>query len=319
MLARALLGLALIAAAPGVSAAEWVTLGTGGGPLTRLQRAQPANALVVDGAVYLFDTGDGVQRQLAAAGLQAAKVKAIFLSHHHYDHNGGLGPLLVSRWLFNTYSPLPVVGPPGTVAMVAGLAAAFRATELAPITIGGPPKPAIGATAAPKDLPADLAAPALVYSDDKVRVFAVANDHYHFAPGSEEARQARSYAYRVDANGRSVVYTGDTGPSKRVEALAAGADLLVSEVIDLAAMRDVLSRAADLPKAALGPMMAHMEQDHLTPAEVGKLATAAKVKAVVLTHIAPGLDDQVDPAALKAGVAAHFRGSVEVADDLDRF
>src|SRR5690242_2257411 len=47
--------------------AQFVTLGTAGGPLTRVKRSEPANAIVVGDAIYLFDTGDGVQRQLAAA------------------------------------------------------------------------------------------------------------------------------------------------------------------------------------------------------------------------------------------------------------
>ena len=75
----------------------WITLGTGGGPLTRIKRAEPANALVVNGAVYLFDTGDGAQRRLAEAALSIHAVRAVFISHHHIDHDGGLAPLLVTR------------------------------------------------------------------------------------------------------------------------------------------------------------------------------------------------------------------------------
>ncbi|MEO9132182.1 MAG: MBL fold metallo-hydrolase [Sphingomonas sp.] len=301
------------------SRAEWVTLGTGGGPLTRVKRSEPANALVVNGAVYLFDAGDGVQRQLVAAGLPVRQLRAVFVSHHHIDHVGGLAPLLVTRWLFNNRAPLPVIGPPGTNAMVVNIAAAYRATELAPITIGGPPMLTIAQTIAPQDMPATMDVPTLVYSDDNIRVLAITNDHYHFPPGSSEASAARSYSFRIEAGGRSFVYSGDTGPSAHLEELAKGADVLISEVIDMVAMKQVLDKATEIPLPAKAPMMAHMVQDHLTPTAIGILAERAGVKQVVLTHLGPGLDDETSTAGYVAGLADHFHGPVSVANDLDRF
>jgi ribonuclease BN (tRNA processing enzyme) len=303
---------------PAQPRAEFVTLGTGGGPIIRLRRSQPANALVIGDAVYLFDTGDGVQRQMRAAGLPVANLRAVFISHHHVDHNAGLGPLLAARWLFNSYRPLPVIGPLGTQAMIGRLAEAYRPVELAPITIGGPPKPAIASTIAARDLAPEMDQPFQVYADENVRVLAVTNAHYHFPPG-EAARFSRSYSYRIEAGGRSIVFTGDTGWSDNVVRLAEGADLLVSEVIDIAVMEAVLRRAPDLPAAALGPMLAHMAQDHLTPDQVGRLAAAAHVGRVVLTHLAPGNDAEPDTRGYVRGISAHYRGPVTVANDLDRF
>jgi ribonuclease BN (tRNA processing enzyme) len=309
---------ALASAQPAKEAA-FITLGTGGGPLIRLKRSEPANAVIINGAVYLFDAGDGAQRQLVAAGTTLRQLRAVFISHHHIDHNGGLAPLLVTRWLFNNHTPLPVIGPPGTLAMTNGVASGYRATELAPITIGGPPKPAIATSIDARDLAPAMDEPTLVYNDDNIRVLAVTNDHYHFAPGSPEAAMARSYSFRIEAGGRSFVYTGDTGPSPNLEKLAKGADVLVSEVIDMAAMKAVLDKATDIPAPARAPMMAHMVEDHLTPAQIGILAARAGVKRIVLTHLAPGLDDERSTSGYVAGLAAHYKGPVTVAHDLDRF
>jgi ribonuclease BN (tRNA processing enzyme) len=234
------------------------------------------------------------------------------------DHNGGLAPLLVTRWVLNGHAPLPIFGPPGTEAMVARLAEAYRPTELAPITIGGPAAPPIIATVEAKDMAADIETPQLVYQDNKIRVMAVVADHYHYAPGSPEARASRSYAYRIEAGGRVFVFTGDTGPSSRVEALAKGADILVTEVIDLAATERAL-RASDLPPGAIPGLLTHMEEDHLTPAQVGQLAARAEVKSVVLTHFAPGLDGERDLSGYTRGLGAYFKGPVKLARDLDRF
>jgi ribonuclease BN (tRNA processing enzyme) len=173
--------------APPGPKAQFVTLGTGGGPVTRVKRSEPANAIVVGDAVYLFDTGDGVQRQLAAANLSAGSVRAVFLSHHRIDHTGGLAPFLVTRWLIVSRDPLPVIGPPGTVSLVKGIAQAFHGVELAPITIGAAPMPPIFSSTKPEDLPERTPEPVNIYKDAHIRVSAITNDHYHFEPGSEEA------------------------------------------------------------------------------------------------------------------------------------
>jgi ribonuclease BN (tRNA processing enzyme) len=309
---------------PGAASAEpsssiWITLGTGGGPVVRVGRSEPANALVVGDAIYLFDVGNGVLRQMAAAKLKLQGLRAIFISHHHIDHNADLGVVLINRWLFDGYAPLPVIGPPGTASLAADLIKAYRATELAPISVGGPKKPPLTSTAAASDMPAELNEPQVVYQDKNIRVLAITNDHYHFPEGSEEQRFSRSYALRIEASDRTFLYTGDTGPSKNVERLARGADVLISEVIDIERMRSILRAAKDIPPAVLPGKLAHMQEDHLTPTEAGKLAAAAGVKELVLTHLVPGMDSETDLSGYTKDIATHFGGPVHLARDLDRF
>ena len=80
--------------APNPPATRVVTLGTQGGPLPSRNRAQPANAVVVNGAVYLVDAGNGVLRQLTLAGLDYRRVSQIFITHNHDDHNADWGTLM---------------------------------------------------------------------------------------------------------------------------------------------------------------------------------------------------------------------------------
>ena len=101
--------------------------------------------------------------------------------------------------------------------LVKAIAQAFHGAELAPITIGGPPMPTIVSSVKPEDLPSETPAPVEIYRDANVRVSAITNDHYHYAPGSESAQLARSYSFRIEAGGRVFVYTGDTGPSRNLE------------------------------------------------------------------------------------------------------
>jgi ribonuclease Z len=74
-----------------------IFLGTGD-PLND-ERAQTSLALPqADGTTILFDTSSGtiLLRQLRAAGIGLASIRHVFISHRHFDHVGGLAPLLVA-------------------------------------------------------------------------------------------------------------------------------------------------------------------------------------------------------------------------------
>ena len=71
----------------------------------------------------------------------------------------------------------------------------------------------------------------LVYQDDRVKVIAVENTHFHFPPGSRPDGKYRSYSYRFETPDRVVVFTGDTGPCDALTELAKNADVLVTEVM----------------------------------------------------------------------------------------
>ena len=302
-------------ASPG-PAPQFVTLGTGGGPVVQLERSQPANAVVVNGAVYLLDVGEGTQRQLMAAGLSLANVRAVFLSHHHLDHVGGLWPMMINRWINRYPAALPIVGPAGTNEMVAGLVGAAKPVERAPLAIGGGVTRSIGLTVAPREIADKIEQPLEIYRDENIRVLAIGVDHFHQADGSV-SEAARSYAFRVEAGGRSMVFSGDTGPSPSLEQLARNADLLVCEVMDRDAVAAVLARMKLTPgdRAAF---MRHIDLDHLTAEQVGSIASRAGVKSLVLTHFAPGRTDADDRKDIKRA-ATEYRGPIAAAHDGQRF
>lgn len=295
-----------------------VTLGTGGGPIVQTKRSQPANAIVAGGLVYLFDTGEGTQRALRAAELPLAKVRAVFLTHHHLDHVGGLGPIIVNRWILGLKQPLLIFGPPGTRELVAGLVAAAAPTERAPLRLGGGTSVPLSSTVVAADADAVVGdRPVEIYRDDRIRVLAIKLDHFHHADGSRDT-VAQSFGFRIETGGRSIVISGDTGPSAALEKLAQGADLLLSEVMDRPAIAAAVGKI-EMPPAARAGFLRHMDLDHLTPVQVGDIAARAGVKAVVLTHLVPGLDGEQDTSGYTAGLSRHFSGPVTVANDGDRF
>jgi ribonuclease BN (tRNA processing enzyme) len=114
---KTLLGASLLVAAWAGSAfaqTRLVTLGTQGGPLSSSTRSQPANALIVGDKVYVIDAGDGVLRQLYAAGIDLRKVRQIFITHDHDDHNAWLGLALGVQWDLGIW-PVDVYAPSAQV------------------------------------------------------------------------------------------------------------------------------------------------------------------------------------------------------------
>ena len=116
-----------------------------------------------------------------------------------------------------------------------------------------------------------------------------------------------------------MVFSGDTGPSEALAELAKNADVLIGEVIDLEATETWMSEVLQVPADLAGPAAFHMAEEHLVPEELGKLAAKAGVKAVLLTHVVPGLDGETDMGRYAAGVGKHFGGSVAIGQDLLEF
>ena len=298
--------------------ATFVTLGTNGGPVVHLDRSEPANAVVVGDAIYLFDTGEGTERQMLLAHLPVAKLRAIFISHHHIDHNAGLAPLLLSRWLLYNQSPLPIIGPPGTKDLLKGIAVGYHVSEVAKIATNGMIRPPIASTLAGVDIAAEMNKPQLIYSDENIRVLAITNAHYHFTQPAGEEPLARSYSFRIETAHRVFVYTGDTGPSPHVVTLAQDADVLVTESIDVERAAASVRRLTKTPAEFEGAMV-HMREDHMTPDEIGQMAEEAHVKQVVLTHLSGAIDGEKDFTGYIRGIDKYYHGPVHLANDADRW
>ncbi len=293
-------------------------LGTAGGPPLRKGRSEPASLLIVDGRPYLFDCGLGTVRQLLNADIRPESVRTLFITHNHPDHELDLSALIandvfVSGWLKG--QSWKIYGPSGTQqlgeAALHYADAAFGAFAREGLT-SSPDHSAFGFH--------DVADHGLIYQDDKIRVYAAENSHYALM-SKAGPNPPQSLSYRVETPDAVVVFTGDTGPSEALARLATNADVLVSEVIDLNAMRKLLaaSGTGSVQQGHLSALrLAHMEIEHLDIPEVGKLATAAHVGAVVLNHLGPEAD--LEPADVYVrGVSQGFAGPVVMGSDLALF
>jgi ribonuclease BN (tRNA processing enzyme) len=316
---RLLLSLCLLLQAAAAVAAQsttqqwtFVTLGTMAGPVANARRSQPANLLHNADQAILIDVGDGAAEQLAKVGVPLARIHDVLLSHLHFDHTGGLFALLGMRFQVAYPGNLTIYGPPGTRRLVDGLIAAMQ-----PAAEAGAGFPGQARRVPANGIQVVELTDGSQWMIGNVKVSAATNSHYSFVAGSDDDAHYQSLSFRFELPGRSIVYTGDTGPSTNVEKLARGADILFSEVIDPeAAMADLQRVNPSAPPALLAMVRQHFIEQHLTADNVGLLAAVAGVKQLVLTH--NGLGEGPTDRAI-AAIAAHFKGSIVVAKDLDSF
>ena len=273
-----------------------ILLGTAGGPTPKRTRAAPSQAVVIDGAIYLVDCGNGVGRQMALAGLSFADLQHIFLTHHHSDHAADLTTLPLLAWAANLEHTLTIHGPPPVRKSVrAGLrAAAFdirtRREDEA--------RPALDELIRIHQFRGD----GIVFRDERVTVTAARVDH----PPIREA-----YAYRFDTAERSIVISGDTAPSENLVRLARGADVLVHEVL----LRSPSEVAEWLGLPPDHPLVQHVVRSHTSYTEVGRVARDAGVGTLVLSHFVPG-DEPVNEASVLVAIREYFSGPVIFGTDL---
>jgi ribonuclease BN (tRNA processing enzyme) len=286
-----------------------ITLGTAGGPPPRAHQAQSSNLLTVNGTHYVIDAGDGVARRIAKAGINVRDIGTIFITHHHDDHTAGLGTLMSVAWDNQRTSPINVYGPPPTEALVKAAVQYYTISAEIRIADGGRSIP-IAQIFNGHDVGTGL-----IYQDANIKVTAAQNSHFDFHTGPASGRH-KSYSYRFEMSDRVIVFTGDTGASDALTELAKEADLLVTETSSfqerMRGMIDSGQWQAMTPAQQEG-ITRQATQGHMTTEIIGKIATRAKVKTVVLTH------RSATSTSLPDEVGKHFSGRVLIAKDLMEF
>jgi ribonuclease BN (tRNA processing enzyme) len=230
------------------------------------------------------------------AGLSLDRLKHVFLTHHHSDHTADYGNLLLLSWVSGLRASVGAWGPP-PLSNITRLFFEMNATDIETRIADEqriPLQPLVNVH--------EITEGGILLQDGGVTVSAARVNH---------PPMLHAFAYRIDAPDRSIVISGDTTVSDNLIDLARGADVLVHEAL----WPDAVDRiAARSPNAARlrESIMSH----HTTAEEAGRVAQAADVKLLVLSHLVPADDPEVTEQMWLDAARKHYRGPVLLGRDL---
>jgi phosphoribosyl 1,2-cyclic phosphodiesterase len=214
-----------------------------------------------DGEVLVLDAGTGMRPLGLALEAEGVRVVHVLLSHLHLDHLQGLG---FFRPLFEAGREVHIWGPASPVQSLAERIATYLSPPLFPVRLGDIP-----ATVTFHDAP-----------EQPVRIGTLD------VSASLVTHQGPTVGYRIEEDGRSVVYLPDHEPGLGVDVEAQPTDWLSG--YDLAHGADVLLHDAqygddEYPR--------HVGWGHSAIGHVVAFARKAAVEHLVLFHHDPGHTD----------------------------
>ena len=196
-----------------------VALGTG---MPNQSPSNVAAAFLVElgnGESFLFDLGTGATDRLAGLEADYSKLDKVFASHLHTDHVGDVAALWVGGWLNGRYTPLRVYGPSGSSPEL-GIKAHIdhiREAWAWDVTSRAGTLPNAGGEIVAYEF--DYSKTAVIYNENGVKITSF--PAIHIRDGS--------VSYRLDWNGLSFVFGGDSAPNKWFAKEAVNADVVVHE------------------------------------------------------------------------------------------
>src|SRR6201996_6202005 len=272
-----------------------IFLGNKGGPRVGISASNPANLVMVNDTPIVIDCGMGVSRQLVAAGVPIPSIKYIFISHHHSDHNLEYGNLFYNAWAAGLSTPIHSFGPKGIEAMTKAYWELNKFDVETRIEDEGRPDPR------PLLIAKDIADDGVVLQTADVKVTAFHTPH---PPITD------NFAYKFETPDGVIVFSSDTAYNPKLAEFAKGADVLVHEALFVPWVDKLVARVkngATLKK--------HLLDSHTAAEDVGRVADAAGVKLLVMSHLVPGDLDVTDEQWLGEAKKA-FKGRIIVARDL---
>jgi ribonuclease BN (tRNA processing enzyme) len=278
-----------------------------GGPELYARRAGSSYLLWIDGKPRaLVDLGQGSALRFGEAGASVAELDVILFTHLHTAHSNDLPALVQSSVYVNRTRVLPVYGPagnkfmPSTVTFVRDL---FDSARGAYRYLGDfiNPHTKSAYKLEPRDVrekPPRLGTPRKNGEDPLLPVFA--NERLRVTATPVTHGQAPALAWRLEAGGRHVVFSGDTSDAgENLTILAQGADLLIAH-------HAVAEGASGIERTLYMP-----------PLAIARLAREAGVKQLVLSH--RGLATLGRETETTEQIRLRYAGPVAFANDLDCF
>jgi ribonuclease Z len=250
-----------------------------------------------NGDSFIFDIGTGSTDRLAGLEADYSKLDKVFASHLHTDHVGDLATLWVAGWINGRYTPLHVYGPSGASPELGTAAHAnhIRQAWAWDVTSRAGTLPNAGGEIVAHEF--DFSKTAVVYEENGVKVTSF--PAIHIRDGS--------VSYRLDWNGLSFVFGGDSAPNKWFIKEASGADVVVHECF--------FTPENWMDIAGFPYKQAYWVTSviHTPPQGFGKLMSTVKPRMAVAYHYWNHRDLEFD---IYDGVRETYDGPLTMADDL---
>ncbi|NTU84170.1 MAG: MBL fold metallo-hydrolase [Chloroflexales bacterium] len=240
-----------------------ILLGTGTG-LPDIDRGNTHMVWAGPGGPLLVDAGGSTYERLLRAGVDPQGLAGVLVTHSHCDHINGLPGLIFSMRLGGREAPLPIYGLEPTLAILRASIEAMRVEYYVP----------------PEWRPVEAGDTLPLSEGWQIRTALTAH-----------SRPCLALRFEAPAGGRALLYSADTEPCPAVQALAAGAQVLIHE--------------ATTPEPFAG---------HTSPRQAGAVAAAAGARRLVLVHYSPRWT-MPEADALAEVRAGGFDGLAEVGRD----
>ncbi len=278
-----------------------------GSPMSDTTRKGPCNFIIAGKSLFIVDMGAGAARNLGPMGVRPGVTQALFLTHYHSDHIDGLGDFLIQRWANSgATSPLPVFGPEGVDEVVGAFNAAMSFDKAYRIAEHGEAMPAAGFGGEARRFSIGESGAQIVWEQDGLTVTAFNVDHGEIHP---------AVGYRFDYKGRSVVISGDTAPSANLVRIAAGADVLVHEALNEEMVDAMGAVFAKDGRARLQKIFTEIKAIHTSPVAAAEIASQARVKTLVFSHIIPPVPSPLIEGYFVKGAKEKFTGRIILGKD----
>jgi ribonuclease BN (tRNA processing enzyme) len=243
---------------------ELTVLGSGA-CIPTVDRGPSGLALSFGPHLILFDGGGGSLRPMPRLGLDFRKIDFHCITHFHPDHVIDLIPLLFAMNYtvdFRRSDPLHILGPIGLkdfYERMKGIFGHWIKAQTYPLSFH------------------EAAESRIDFQDFSVETLPMAHTE-------------SSIGFRVEGEGRSLVYSGDTDDCPNIVRLGKEADLLILE--------------CSFPEE-------RKKVGHLTPALAGRIARGARAKKLLLTHFYPVFQGH----DIRGECEAEYSGDILLATD----
>lgn len=267
-----------------------VTIGSGVPTLDK-HRASPATLVQFKDKYFLVDIGPSSVARMMDIGIHPQNLTNLFITHEHQDHTGDFNAFLISGWGLPTgRRKLELVGP--TVQKFYD-----NTIDLYELDLKGRCHLFTRNGIFDNVNISDLKEGTHVFEIDGVKITALPVSHIDFFP---------CYAYKFEADGESVVVTGDLIYTPEVMEFSRGCTILVVD-------GNQYSAFSQIPFLVRKAFMAKLDQIHISRKDMVRLAVETQAEHYVITHISGEMHDPEGTA--KVFEKAGYNGNLYYAYD----